>query len=411
MSRTPRRLTALTLTLGLGLGMTACSNDEEQAEFDAAKSGMEELESAMEAGQVWTTKQLDAELEPVKESPETHLLAPGLDLRITETGQLTELSAQDAEAAGMSVPADADKVVPADGEAFYVMNYSSTDPQIPGPKGDEVPESTATVTIEGSEAGTDSLFTTAGDRQQGSVIVSAPEDIAPEDLLLEVTTGQEESLEQSLSIVDGTRTSDSAPQLYAVEDFTAEVTDAEAMSFDYVDLTKETQTIRGEVEKAHLTPYHEQFGFSRSGELYLVVTVDEPENHDNRSTIQVEMPDGTTIEPEDENRSLVKAFDGPMTFSVPADAGEAIVRLTPRAKPATEVTEGEPAEATVTWNTAGEGGSSSDEKSGDDESDDKKSEDKASESGDDASEKESGSSDEKSSDDEASSEESASASE
>lgn len=188
-----------------------------------------------------------------------------------------------------------------------------------------------------------------GQRQQGTLLVSVPEDAAPEDVTLQVTTGESEALEQSVSLLDGTRLDTGAPQLYEVGDWRAEVVDAEAMELPYERLGGQPETIRGEVAEAYLTPYTEQFGWSRSGELYLVVDVDEPQNHDNHSAIHAELPDGTVVQPQTESSSLLGAFDGPMTFAVPADAGGATVVLTPRAKPRVEVIEGDPAEASIAW--------------------------------------------------------------
>lgn len=405
MTTTRRRTSSIALLASLGLALTACSGQseeeaafedtsettpspaEEQGDGEATEEGTDSDEQegtdgptsdedasegssthTARAGFMGTASSLEAETTAVEESDDARLLAPGLDLRITEVGQLEELPVQAFEQAGGEIlTQDSEKVStvePAEGEVFHVARYESTDPQLPGVE--EIPRSNAKVRVEGSEAG--SVFTGEGDRQQGTLVVSAPEELSPEDLVLEVTTGEDDGLTQSLSLVDGTRTSDDAPQLYTVDGFEVELTDAESMNLPYERMNGAPETIRGEVEQAHLTPYHPEHGWSRSGELFLVVTVDEPKNHDNKSTIQVEMPDGTTIEPEAENSSLVRGFDGPMTFSVPADAGEATVRLTPKAKPKLDVITGDPAEATVTWSVTD--GDSAPEESGKDADED-----------------------------------------
>ncbi|HLR95976.1 MAG TPA: hypothetical protein VK053_15760 [Jiangellaceae bacterium] len=358
-----RRFALVPFALAAALVVAGCADSPADAESpqdqvaepaaDTAEPADDELVMEAEPGVYGTVTNLDAEWRSVPESELNYLLAPGLELRITQVAQPQSLDIATYEQLTGRVGDGVETVVPAPGEKFLAATYTSTDPRLPI-GGGSTPETQASLLIEGSEV--TQVFSGSGDRQQDTIVVAIPETAEPEDVVLEAKTSSsrrsDEDVIQMISLIDGSRVDTDIPQAYAMADWEAvEVSDAGTMEFEYERITGDLETIRGSVDTAYLTPLHADHGWPRTDEVFLVVDVDEPENHDNKSIIHVELPDGTVVQPQAENSSLVRAFSDPMVFSVPADAGTVTVVLTPRAKPFTDVLEGDPVEATVTWPT------------------------------------------------------------
>src|SRR5690625_1463479 len=325
----------------------------EPAAADTAEPADDEMVMEAEPGVYGTVTNLDADWRSVPESELNYLLAPGLDLRITQVAQAQSLDIATYEQLPGLVGDGIETVVPAPGEKFLAATYTTTDPRLPM-GGGSTPQTQAALLIEGSEVA--QVFSGSGDRQQDTIVVAIPEAAEPQDVLLEAKTassrGGDHDVIQTISLVDGSRVDIDIPQAYAIADWDAvEVSDAGTMDFDYERITGASETIRGSVDTAYLTPLHADHGWPRTDEIFLVIEVDEPKNNDNESTIHVELSDGTVVQPQAENSSLVRAFSDPMVFSVPADAGTVTAVLTPRAKPFTDVLEGDPVEATITWPT------------------------------------------------------------
>lgn len=358
-----RRFALVPLALAAALAVGGCADSAADAESpedqvaepaaDTAEPSDDDLVMEAEPGVYGTVTNLDTEWRSVPESELNYLLAPGLELRITQVAQPQSLDIATYEQLTGRVDDGIESVVPAPGEKFLAATYTSTDPRLPT-GGGSTPETQATLLIEGSEM--TQVFSGSGDRQQATIVVAIPETAEPEDVVLETKTSSsrrsDEDVIQMISLIDGSRVDTDIPQAYDIVDWEAvEVSDAGTMDFEYERITGDTETIRGSVDTAYLTPLHADHGWPRTDEVFLVVDVDEPKNHDNHSTIHVELPDGTVVQPQAENSSLVRAFSDPMVFSVPADAGTVTVVLTPRAKPFTDILEGDPVEATITWPT------------------------------------------------------------
>src|SRR5690625_4796240 len=358
-----KRFAAVPLALAAAFVVAGCADSPADAESpqdqvaepaaDTAEPTDDELVMEAEPGVYGTVTNLDAEWRSVPESELNYLLAPGLELRITQVAQPQSLDIATYEQITGLVGDGIETVVPAPGEKFLAATYTSTDPRLPM-GGGSTPQTEAALLIEGSEVA--QVFSGSGDRQQDTIVVAIPETAEPEDVVLEAKTSSsrrsDEDVIQMISLIDGSRVDTDIPQAYAIADWEAvEVSDAGTMDFHYERITGASETIRGSVDTAYLTPLHADHGWPRTDEIFLVIEVDEPKNNDNESTIHVELPDGTVVQPQAENSSLVRAFSDPMVFSVPADAGTVTVVLTPRAKPFTDVLEGDPVEATVTWPT------------------------------------------------------------
>src|SRR5699024_52388 len=121
-----------------------------------------------------TSLPIEAGFTPVEENDEARLLAPGVDLRITEVAQTDALSVEVVEDLGAEVEQTEDEapvemVQAADGHVFWIARYTSDDPQWE-PRG-EVPDSTATLALSGNEVA--DVFTTSdGTMHRGTVVAS-----------------------------------------------------------------------------------------------------------------------------------------------------------------------------------------------------------------------------------------------
>src|SRR5690625_2500106 len=329
-----RRFALVPLALAAALAVGGCADSAADAESpedqvaepaadtaepsdDTAEPSDDDLVMEAEPGVYGTVTNLDTEWRSVPESELNYLLAPGLELRITQVAQPQSLDIATYEQLTGRVDDGIESVVPAPGEKFLAATYTSTDPRLPT-GGGSTPETQATLLIEGSEV--TQVFSGSGDRQQDTIVVAIPETAEPEDVVLEAKTSSsrrsDEDVIQMISLIDGSRVDTDIPQAYAIADWEAvEVSDAGTMEFEYERITGDLETIRGSVDTAYLTPLYADHGWPRTDEVFLVVDVDEPENHDNKSIIHVELPDGTVVQPQAENSSLVRAVSDPMVFS------------------------------------------------------------------------------------------------
>src|SRR5690625_2500494 len=290
-----RRVAVVPLALTAALALAGCGGTDNQEAAAGTDEIMEpasepadpaEDETVMEAdaGVHGTVTNLDTQWQSVPESEDHYLLAPGLELRITEIAEPKSLDAATYEQLGGRIEEGIETVVPAAGETFLAATYSSTDPQLP--VGGENPETTALLRVEGSEV--TSVFSGSGERQQDTIVVAVPEEAEPEDVVLQTSTsgrGTDPAL-QSISLMDGTRVETDIPHAYLIPAWDGvEVSDAGTMDVPSERLSGAEESIRGSVDTAYLTPMHPDHGWPRTDDLYLVIDVDEPKNHDNHSII------------------------------------------------------------------------------------------------------------------------------
>lgn len=268
------------------------------------------------------------------------LLAPGVELRITGVAQLDALDADvytdltDDEPGRGADGELVQKVYPAEGESFYAVTYRSDDPRWE-PGDNELPESTASIVVSGNEMS--EVFTTDEEtKQQGTAVVSVPEDSRPDEALLEVRTDEKA---QSLSLVNGRRVSTDVPQVYQVADHTVRVTDVEEFEENFTGWTGSDQRIAGKVADAFVVPWldrkNQGTGWAGAGKTYVSVEMDWAEfssTSEDKSSIRLELADGTLVQPDNDHSGLLSGFQYNAVFQVPADTRSATVIVTPKVK-------------------------------------------------------------------------------
>lgn len=265
------------------------------------------------------------DLDPVDESDETGVHAPGLTLEVTATGETSTISSEAYEdITGEDVPRDDDderpsQVRPADDHTFVVARFETSDPQWE-PRHD-VPDTKATLMVNGSRAA--DLFTTEeGERHSGTVVASVPRDAESEDAVIEIET---DGAHQSVS-VSGERVDTDVPHAYpGPRDVTVESAEELDTSFD--EFVKGKTPVQGRVVGGFTTPYLNRDGgdgWSGSGKAYLSVSVDwktPVHNTYNETDVRLEA-DGKTFQPINDPSSLVEWFKDDVVFQVPVDLDE-----------------------------------------------------------------------------------------
>src|SRR5690625_580525 len=282
-----------------------------------------------------TSLSIEAEFTAVQESDEARLLAPGVDLRITEVAQTDALSVEVVEDLGGEVQQTEDEapvetVHAADGHVFWIARYSSDDPQWE-PRG-EVPDSTATLALSGNEVA--DVFTTSdGTMHRGTVVASLPADSGPDAGVLQVETDEKF---QELSLLDGTRVASDVEHIYQVAGHQVEVTSAEEFEETFEGLTGE-QRLAGSVVGGFVTPWLGRSdngqGWAGNGQMYLSVELEWAEFEsvsDDETGIYVELADGTTVRQHDPASYLSSPFRENPVFLIPADSETVTVVLEPQ---------------------------------------------------------------------------------
>ncbi|WP_162802181.1 hypothetical protein [Ornithinimicrobium murale] len=351
-ARFARRLTALGLASTLLLA--ACGGSDEQAVLEDAAAELEddltdstaEEEPAAEPEEEATeepAEQLrsgtattlgsvpDLDWTEVAESADALLLAPGVRMRVTQVAELEEIPAD--LAAEVATSAGDGPVLPADGEKVLVATVLSED------SGWEIgdnraPKTEGHVRLQGSPAGGGLIAQLgSGERWQQTYLVSVPTDAGPEDAVLELKTGD---ATQSVSLVDGLRTSSDVEHIYqAGSAVTLEGDGAYSHVFD--SWGSGTHEINGQVTGAVISPY--VGGWARPGQVFLGLDLDARDDtgvDDDLTDLQLELPDGTTITPENDFSSLRNRFVETAWFQVPADSEQITLHVLPKAKAGTK---------------------------------------------------------------------------
>src|SRR5699024_7903547 len=237
-----------------------------------------------------TSLAIEAEFTPVEENDEARLLAPGVDLRITEVAQTDTLSVEVVEDLGGEVEQTEDEapvemVQAADGHVFWIARYNSDDPQWE-PRG-EVPDSTATLALSGNEVA--DVFTTSdGTMHRGTVVASLPTDSGADAGVLQVATDEKF---QALSLLDGTRVASDVEHIYQVAGHQVEVTSAEEFEETFEGFTGQQQRIAGSVVGGFVTPWlgrsNNGQGWAGSGQVYLSVELEWAEFESDRKSTRL----------------------------------------------------------------------------------------------------------------------------
>lgn len=324
------------------LGLAACGGEAGEADGGDQKAGGESKpEDAFHAPADiagTTTLSVGGELTAVEESDDARVLAPGVDLRLTEVGEFDVLPAavyEDVTSSPARIEAGepVEEVYPAEGQVFLVATYTSDDPQWE-PRG-KLPESEARILLGGNEAA--QVFRTEDSTmQRGTIVVSVPEGGSADAAVLEVeTSGQF----QQLSLQDGQRLRSDVEQVYDVVG--AEVELGSLEDFDSFDETftgwaKDTQRINGTVEGGFIVPWLAREdggdGWAGSGKVYLSIEINWADNSsttDDNSAAHVELADGTIVHPRNDPSSLVNAFADNAVFEIPSDTQAATLVVTP----------------------------------------------------------------------------------
>lgn len=281
-----------------------------------------------------TSESVEAEFQAV-EDPDAVLLAPGVDLRITDVATTEVISPNvyeeitgDAPTADEGVE-EIETVGAAEGEIFFLAKFTSSDPQWE-PRG-EIPRTEGHLVVEASE-GDRVLSTDDGTRHQGTLLVSLPETAEPGDALLEIET-QEKF--QSLSIIDGSRVSSDVPSVYESAGITAEVTKADSIDESFPAWASGDDRVNGEVVSAFTAPWlsrkDDGDGWAPDGKMYLSVEVDwrrVSATTFDESTMYVELPDGDIVHPQS-NISIRPKFGDNVVFHIPVDVDTVTVVIEP----------------------------------------------------------------------------------
>lgn len=294
----------------------------EEAEEPEEEAGGEEESQLMSGLANRLSSVPDVEWTEVEESADNVLQAPGTRLRVTQTALLEEISPE--VAAQVSEGHGETRLLPSDGEIFLLATVLIEDSQWESAEAD----SEGTFRVAGNPVPAIAFQTGSGERQQNTYMLSIPEGTPAEEAVAVLTTGD---VEQSISLIDGSRVDSDVEPIYQAG---TEVTvDGEGWSHEFDSWASGTHEINGQVTGAVITPYVD--GWARPGQVFLGVDIDARDDggsDEDITTIQVELPDGTTVTPDNDHSSLVNRFAERAWFQVPADAKDLILHVNPKGK-------------------------------------------------------------------------------
>lgn len=307
---------------------TAQVSDEQQDESDDASMGegeSENLRSALDPGISGQLDQIpeDLGLEPTPEDADHLLEVLGAHVRVTQTVQTDVLPRDLAEQLTGPVADYADDVSAAEGETFYVAVPRIDDPQHDGAEPAE--DLGASLRLAGNEViGTD--VSSMGTGEQITVVVSAPADTAPEDLVYQSVW---EDMTQELSLVDGSRTDSDVEHIYSRPD-AVEIGEDASWSEDYSSYNDQTQHLEGALTRGIVLPAHPKLGWARPGSVYLgldATTNRLPSVDADETTIVITLPDGSTMKWIEDPASLTHRFANRIWYEIPSDVTEATAAI------------------------------------------------------------------------------------
>lgn len=315
----------------------------------------------------FTDLTVEADFTPVEAG--SNLLAPGVDLQVTQIATLSEVSAAVYEdVTGGAPEADdpedlaEDEVVEsvraADGYQFYVAKFSSSDPQWKFTE--NLPRTTGTLRVNGSEV-EQVLNTDNSTRYQATIIVSLAEGATAKDAVIEIET--QEKL-QSISLIDGQRVTTDVPQTYESAGLTAQVTSADEIDEGFIGWAKQDDRVNGKVIDAFVTPWldrsHRGDGWATSGKMYISIEVEwrnVSSTTFDKTSMHLRLANGDIVHPQNDI-NLGRTLSENAVFLVPTDATEFTAVIEPKvvvgAGASAPVHEWDPLEANIVLSATAE---------------------------------------------------------
>lgn len=266
----------------------------------------------------------------IQASTDSLIEAPLAQVRVTQVALVTELPEELASDVLPGVSGDG-PVLAAEGEQFVVAVITVDDPQWHPRSSTNWPTPTADILLNGATVSGLSFGIEQGSRQQSTVLVSVPEDVSAEDLVVELASDEKY---QQLSLIDGTRVSSDVEYIYsrAIEVEVAE----NSWEGEYRQITGQDDHLRGEVVAGRISPVLPQHGWARPGNVFLSLEIDTrqlPGAANDLTVAYLQLEDGSTMNVENDPSSLLLAFADEAVFQVPADARSITVVVEPSVEP------------------------------------------------------------------------------
>lgn len=299
------------------------AEEDRDAEQETAEAETPQVSSGMAMA---LTSVPDVEWATIEDSPAHVLKAPGTQLRVTQSALLEELPVEVTEQ--LSPVLAGSPALPADGEVFLLATMLVEDLRWDGAEAD----STGTVRVGGNPVSVLDFVTGSGERMQTTFLVSVPEDTTAQEAVIVLST---DDMEQSLSLIDGSRVASDVEPIYQAG--TEVSVDGEGWSHEFEKWAGGTHEINGEVTAAAISPYVD--GWARPGQVFLGVDIDARDNggtDEDHTTLQIELPDGSTVTPDNKHASLTNQFAERAWFQVPADSTELTLHVHPKGTGAEE---------------------------------------------------------------------------
>ena len=323
------RKSAVILMTSAALVLAGCgsSSDSDKVSVDGEEQDQAPVEFQAETDFAGLTS-LDSGIEftATEASESNALLAPGLDLQITEVAQSPHIPADVFEEVSGDSPGLNDDEEPitevhaADGHVFYLAKFNSSDPgwEVGGDDPD------TSVTLHSANDEIDSVFSTRdGTAQQGTIVISLPEESSPDAASLRSETADKK---QSLSIITGERLSSDIDYIYEATDKSVELVSADSINESFPAWAGGDDYVEGEVVGAEfanfLQPKGGGQGWAGAGKHYVVVDLEwrkVSSTSFDESTIYVELENGDTIYPA---RNVNSLSSNPIAFEIPIETEE-----------------------------------------------------------------------------------------
>lgn len=322
-----RRRTAVALFAAATLALTGCSGSGDTEKLSVeGKPEKQEQEIQFQAKANFaglTTLPIEADLAAVEAAEENALLAPALNLQITELAQVPAISAdvyQDISGNSPGVTAEGEDIAQvhaADGHVFYIAKYTSSDPG--WDTGADAP-TTKVDLFAANDHITPVFRTTDGTAQQGTVIISLPEGSGAEAATLRSETSEKV---QALSVVTGERVSSEVAHIYETVGKTIEMTSSDSINESFPGWASGDDYVQGEMLGAELASYLAPKGggngWAGVGKQYVVADLEwraVSATTFDESTIHVELENGDTIYPA---RNVLSLSRSAIAFEIPIE--------------------------------------------------------------------------------------------
>lgn len=305
--------------------------DQSAGGADSTADSTAEMVKNTEPGVAGTLTRLpkEASLTEVEEKPENLVEVLGTLFRVKQAGAVDSLPKDVVEQFTGITGAFADVVRAADGEQFFVAVITADDARhdVEG----DLPE-TATAIRVGANTLPDGTVPSIEQGDQITVIVSAPKDTQPADLVLEVVQNDKT---QALSLVDGTRTESEVEHIYGRPTAVA-IGDPKTWSGEFKDYNRNDAHLEGQMDAGVILPAHPKSGWAKPGNVLLgldITTNKVAASDADLSELVIELEDGSTQKWLEDPKDLFYRFAERVWFEVPADVQKATAKLTAKIKP------------------------------------------------------------------------------